>query len=50
MAAFLTVAAKLCRQAEHSLQQAAGNFNVVKTLGATNDERAVDYLLPGNLR
>jgi hypothetical protein len=30
MAAFLTVAAKHCRQAEHSLQLAAGLFNGIK--------------------
>ena len=29
MAKFLTVAAKHCRQAEHSLQLAAGSFNIL---------------------
>jgi hypothetical protein len=34
MAAFLPVAAKHCRQAEDSLQQAAGFFNAyIKTIG-----------------
>jgi hypothetical protein len=46
MAYFLTVAAKHCRQAEHSLQLAAGSFNIFwqVILGEVNngsDERRV---------